>query len=1755
MRKFLLYTILLLSGSFAFSQTVLSYDKIEYHVSDIGNISALNLPSDFCSSFYDYLVDFKLKDNAGVLIATKRMNLYEVLSDCETLDGGRIIFDLDSNDISPETTYKIYAYAKLKPALPTDCPVTELPSGIYQIDLTDINSNGWQGASLNVQINGENRSYSINRVATRNEMFVLEVYPSNSRTLFSFTGGSDDANIRIRVNYQSFDGTTFIPGIINDNDPTAGVYNLNICVPEDLDNDGVDDKVDQCDNSPNSDFVDSNGCSLSTLISEFDTFTTLPLPANETPGSIQGTGQIFRSYSSSGAFQFEGVEVGKIFTSFDNNSSEEAQISDYNEPGRNWNDDCTGCDYWYNGDNKYNKDANNDYPFELSISDINGDLFSGNILPAVTLTLLDENSNPVSGNILRGALTKNLESNGYVTFKNIEIVRPGTYKIRASVDNYPNIYYETQPFVARLPIEKYSPNSTWYALIQDNVTANFGGPITFDFKITQRVIPTNKTGSSDYIYAELIPYNSETTNSLYGITFGSGQTLSITKIPSGQGFNSVPYTASGNENDGFKVTYSPTYYYYHTTGQYKLGQHYINIDGLGNIFIVPNTESKFYLELPPSLEKSLLISNELEIPANGIDYSTVYVDILDEQEDPYPKSFAGGVTFEISSGTASMSSVTDYNDGTYSAQVSSTVAGLVQIKAKIGDDYILEDDGSNNPKILELSFTPGPVSLSNIELTSTKSILKPSESNFTYVQLILKDAFGNTVTESSSYTVTFRTNFGEIGPAFHEGNGIFSTKFSATNNTGQATIEAFVNGQLLDKELQIIITGSQGLLFKNKLEDIEAGEVFNPTVELIDGSGTKIADGSGIATIRLYDNSDPGLILSGTLTATIVNGEAIFSGLSINKAVNNIKLKVTSSNEDYEDGLSNSFSVAPLNLVSSSQVIFEERTIASDDSSIIPVTIQLYDSFNNSITDLSNNTIALSSSASYTIANPAISSTGIISSTITTNAISDTINLTLDIDSQSTTVSYTLKGVELCPGSSVVLESVNYDYEYKWFKNGVGIENGIERTITVSEEGVYKVITTNPKNCDSFVEDYIFVKILDDTAPVITSISGQNEFYYKVDQDGNPIDAFLTLTSSENKEAKWFKDGILISGQNSSTLVVSESGSYTSQYLLSSGCYSELSDPITITFSPLPVIIGPDYISDSQTVRYSSNNEPYTTNPWGVDISSGTNTVTISSDGIITDVASSTTEYTFEVNFTDINSNQVSKTVTYLAPPSITISGSTDITIINPTNPNNIFPSITICAGQPTFQLLGDGSPLTETFSQTTFITAWTVGSISEASVNTSTQTPSIAIDENGYVTVSGEGASRVTYTNSYNLTASIDIYVENPSIGIASSTNNSGFFSENGDIVVIAGQTIDLDYTISLGTATNTGTWSVVDPSIASISNDGQITGNLSGITSVQLQTENGYCGTSVNVIVDEFPTVDITLEREAITHSETTSITFTFSEAIDGFDASDVIIPQNIKLENLTKTTSTTFQANISATSNSITQTTILIPSFRYYNQNQIYNTETSSATLIIDSTPPNISITKQGGGTTLAGSTNTIVFTLTESSTTFDQSDISVSTSSGTSTGTLSNFTAVNSMTYTVSYLPPVSYTGTITFSVPSNTFSDLAGNTNTASSTIFDVDTLGPEVVSLTSSDNRINSLETSTLTITLTKSSTTFDQSDISVSTSGTSTGTLSSFTAVSSTTYSVVYTPPVSYVGSVTFSIASATFTDIPGNPNTQSST
>jgi VCBS repeat-containing protein len=197
-------------------------------------------------------------------------------------------------------------------------------------------------------------------------------------------------------------------------------------------------------------------------------------------------------------------------------------------------------------------------------------------------------------------------------------------------------------------------------------------------------------------------------------------------------------------------------------------------------------------------------------------------------------------------------------------------------------------------------------------------------------------------------------------------------------------------------------------------------------------------------------------------------------------------------------------------------------------------------------------------------------------------------------------------------------------------------------------------------------------------------------------------------------------------------------------------------------------------------------------------------------------------------------------------------------------------------------------------------------------------------------------------------------------------------------------------------------------------------------------------------------------------------------------------------------------------------------------------------SSTTFTLDTTRPTVAIASTTS-TLKAAETATITFTLSEASTNFVVSDITVSG------GTLSGFSG-SGTSYTATFTPTANSTTNGVISVASGTFSDAAGNTNNDgadanNSVTLTVDTIRP-TVAISSNVSTLKAGETATITFSLSEASTNFAVGDITVSG-----GTVSGFSG-SGTSYTATFTPTANSTTNGVISVASGTFSDAAGNTN-----
>jgi hypothetical protein len=190
----------------------------------------------------------------------------------------------------------------------------------------------------------------------------------------------------------------------------------------------------------------------------------------------------------------------------------------------------------------------------------------------------------------------------------------------------------------------------------------------------------------------------------------------------------------------------------------------------------------------------------------------------------------------------------------------------------------------------QLAFIQGPTD------TTAGQTITPS------VMVAVEDQNGNTVGTDDSY-VTLQLISDDHGhPRLHGTltvqavDGIATFGDLSLTKAGTYMLEA-TDGSLssaTSSSFQITPAAATRMVFIETPSSTRRGKDFDVEVELLDQYGNVATNDTSTVTLSLGGDCD-GAVLSGTLTANVVNGIAMFDNLSINKA-GSFKLVATDSN-------------------------------------------------------------------------------------------------------------------------------------------------------------------------------------------------------------------------------------------------------------------------------------------------------------------------------------------------------------------------------------------------------------------------------------------------------------------------------------------------------------------------------------------------------------------------------------------------------------------------------------------------------------------------------------------------------------------------------------------------------------------------------------------------------------------------------------------------------------------------------------------
>ncbi|CAN7487544.1 Ig-like domain-containing protein [Acidovorax sp. LjRoot66] len=426
-----------------------------------------------------------------------------------------------------------------------------------------------------------------------------------------------------------------------------------------------------------------------------------------------------------------------------------------------------------------------------------------------------------------------------------------------------------------------------------------------------------------------------------------------------------------------------------------------------------------------------------------------------------------------------------------------------------------------------------------------------------------------------------------------------------------------------------------------------------------------------------------------------------------------------------------------------------------------------------------------------------------------------------------------------------------------------------------------------------------------------------------------------------------------------------------------------------------------------------------------------------------------------------------------------------------------------------------------------------------------------VTLNNSGVANAAGNAGSGTTDSNNYAIDTVrplATVVVADPALAIGQTSLVTITFSEavtgftNADLTIANG-------TLSAVSSSDGGiTWTATFTPAAGITDPTNvITLNNTGVADLAGNAGTGTTDSNNYAVDSQRPTATIVMADAAFTGGETSLVTITFSEAVSGFDNSD------LNIANGTLTT-------VSSSDGGITWTATFTPNVGVNDASNLIvlnntgvadlagNTgsgTTSSGNYTIDTIIPTATIVVADAALKV-GETTQVTVTFSEAVTGFTNADLSIAN------GTLTTVSSSDGgITWTATFTPTTSITDpTNRITLANSGVANAAGNagSGTTDSNNYAIDTVRPTASSVTVAPASLSSGQTAAVTITFNEAVTGTTNADLTVAN-----GTL---TAVSSgdggITWTATFTPTAGVTDATNLITVNNTgVTDTAGNDGT----
>ncbi|MFC5404907.1 invasin domain 3-containing protein [Cohnella soli] len=566
-----------------------------------------------------------------------------------------------------------------------------------------------------------------------------------------------------------------------------------------------------------------------------------------------------------------------------------------------------------------------------------------------------------------------------------------------------------------------SPNGVgWYTLGGDPYPRGSSDAAGYDQSFRTYMIP-------DY---SLSPLESAITAAAPSIVAdGSSQTTITVTAKDAQGTalttggETVVITSTagtvGAVTDNGNGTYSATLTSPTTAGTATVGA------SIGGVAMSATTSVQF-MPGPPSAANSTIATSASSLTADGASQATITVKLKDGNGNALTSGLSA-VTISSTAGT--VGPVTDNNNGTYTAMLtSSTAVGTATVGAAVG--------GVPLTSTASVQFVPGTPSASQSTIAALDSSLEANGTSSTTITVSLKDANGNALT-SGGAAVTIGSTSGSVGTVTDNGNGTYKATLTSPTTAGTATVSAKVGGIALASTTSVQFVPGAATASQSTIAALDTSLVANGTssttitVSLKDANGNALTSGGSAVTIASTSGSvgtvtDNG---NGTYKATLTSPTTAGTA-TVSAKVGGIALATTTSVQ-FVPGAATA---------SQSTIAALDTSLVANGTSSTTITVSLMDANGNALT--SGGAAVTIASTSGSVGTVTDNGNGTYKATLTSPTIAGTATVSAKVGG---TALASTTSVEFVPGAPSASQSTIVALDTSLVANG-----NSSTTITVS---------------------------------------------------------------------------------------------------------------------------------------------------------------------------------------------------------------------------------------------------------------------------------------------------------------------------------------------------------------------------------------------------------------------------------------------------------------------------------------------------------------------------------------------------------------------------------------------------------------------------------------------------------------------------------------------------------------------------------